>query len=249
MPLKLSNRMSLYAQSIMGWATFPLWGGGIIAAMRLFKRYQIDGLAEVRHRFDEIRRSAKGPILLCVNHLTKIDSVVLNWALASVSSYMRDFRRFSWNMPERARYHGHPVLRMLCYLGQCIPVDRGGSREAVKQSLEKVSFLLRRGHMVTLFPEGSRSRSGRVDTEGFSYGPGRLIRQLEPCTALCVYLRGHNQVDATSLPPRGAKFYLQMDAFQPTSAQNGLRATRDIAAQIVHKLSQMEQAYFAARGQ
>ncbi len=248
MQLRFIDRMALGIQHLTGWASFPIWGGGLIGAMRLIKRYEIEDLQEVRRRFEEIRRTAGGPLLLCVNHLTKIDSVILNWGLASVSAYMRDFRRFSWNIPERARYYYHPLLRMICYLGQCVPVDRGGSREAVRKSMAKVNFLLRRGYPVTVFPEGTRSRTGRVETKDFSYGPGRLLRQIDRCTALCVYLRGHNQATATTLPPRGARFYLKMEVLRPESRHTGLRATRDYASQIVEKLCQMESAYLACRG-
>jgi len=247
--LSFLDRMTLSVQNWIGWASFPIWGGGVIGAMRLIKHYEIEDLQDVRRRYEEIRRSAGGPLLLCVNHLTKIDSAVLNWGLASVGAYMGDFRRFSWNIPERARYYYHPLLRMICYLGQCVPVDRGGSREAVRKSMAKVTYLLRRGYPVTVFPEGARSRSGRMETKEFSYGPGRLLRQIDRCSALCVYLRGHNQEVATTLPPRGAKFYLKMELLSPESRHTGLRATRDYAAQIVEKLRQMESAYFACRGQ
>jgi 1-acyl-sn-glycerol-3-phosphate acyltransferase len=248
MTLSWREKSILRIQNWIGWLSFPIWGSAVIAVMRWQFGYRVDNLMEVRKRFEQITQSATGPVLLCVNHLTKFDSVILNWSLASVWSYFVDFDKFSWNMPERKRYRGHPLYHPLCYLGQCFPIERGGSRDSVKKSMDKVKYLLGKGHIVTLFPEGRRSETGRIDTEGYSYGAGRLISQLENCTAVCVYLRGHNQTGSSSFPPRGARFQVKLDAFQPTSVHKGLRASRDIATQVIEKMNQMETAYFAACG-
>ena len=51
-----------------------------------------------------------------------------------------------------------------------------------------------------IFPEGTRSRTGRIDTENFSYGAGRLIEHIPECQVLCIYLRGDKQNTYSSIP-------------------------------------------------
>jgi len=249
MELKTREKIALQLQNMVGWMTFPVWGSFLIALMRFVRRYKVNELRKIRRRYKELKRAANGPILICSNHLTKIDSAILNWSFASVWSYMRSFKIFSWNLPERANFYRNIFLRFICYLGNCVPIDRGGSREAVKKSLDKIAYLLQKGHVVTVFPEGGRSRSGRVDDSGFSYGVGRLVNKVQNCKVLCVYMRGHNQDSYSGIPRKGAKFFLDMELIEPKSPNSGLRATRDYAAQIIEKLKQMETAYFATLGQ
>ena len=246
MELKFIEKLSLKVQYLIGWFTFPFWGTFLIGLLRFVGRYKVQQIREVRRRFKQLKRSAEGPILVCSNHLTKIDAVILNWSLASIWAYMRSFKIFSWNLPERSNFQQSYILRIICYLGSCVPIDRGGSRDAVKKSLDKVTYLLKKGHTVTIFPEGTRSRTGRINLDGLTYGVGRLVNKVKGCNVLCVYLRSHNQENYSDIPDRGAHFYLNMELIQPKSPHSGLRATRDIANQVIEKLVLMEHAYFAA---
>ena len=249
MNLRLREKLGLRIQHLAGWMTFPFWGTTIIALLRFVGRYKVSEIQDIRRRFKALKKSVQGPILVCSNHLTMIDSAILNWSFASVWSYMRSFKVFSWNLPERANFYHNYVTRLLCYLASCIPIDRGGNRDAVKKSLEKATYLLKKGHTVTVFPEGGRSRSGRLSKEQFTYGVGRLVNKVKDCNVLCVYLRGHNQDSYSNIPRRGARFHLSMQLIKPDSVHSGLRATRDVADQIFEQLTQMEQAYFASAGQ
>jgi len=245
MELKFKEKLFLKIQYLIGWFTFPVWGTFSILILRFVGKYKVQQIREIRKRFKHLKRNVKGTILVCSNHLTKIDSLILNWSLASVWAYMRSFKIFSWNMPERANFKNSYFLRLMCYLGSCVPIDRGGSRDAVNKSLDKVTYLLRKGHLVTIFPEGTRSRTGRINMEGLTYGVGRLVNKVKDCSVLCVYLRSHNQDNYSDIPQRGAQFSLNMELIKPETQYSGLRATRDIATQIVEKLVLMEHAYFA----
>jgi len=249
MDLKFKEKLALKIQYLVGWVTFPVWGTFLIGLMRFVGKYRIQQMREIRRHYKQLKKTVGGPILVCSNHLTKIDSVILNWSLASTWSYMRSFKIFSWNLPERANFYQNYILRLLCYLGSCVPIDRGGNREAVKKSLDKVTYLLTKGHTVTIFPEGGRSRTGRIDLERFTYGVGRLVTKVKDCHVLCVYMRGHNQEQYSNIPERGARFYLDMQLIKPHSNHSGLRATKDVANQIIQKLVHMEQAYFATARQ
>jgi 1-acyl-sn-glycerol-3-phosphate acyltransferase len=94
-------------------------------------------------------------------------------------------------------------------------VDRGGSREKMKRVLEQCVYLLGHGHTIMIFPEGGRSRTGRVDRNNFSYGVGRFIQEVENCKVLCIYLRGDRQHKYSLIPAWGDSFDAQVEVLEP----------------------------------
>jgi len=83
-----------------------------------------------------------------------------------------------------------------------------------------------------IFPEGRRSRTGRVDRESFSYGVGRFIKNVENCRIMCMYLRGDKQEKYSAIPAWGEKFSVQIEIFQPKRAEGSeLRMQREYSRQ------------------
>ena len=96
------------------------------------------------------RLPAEGPALLCPNHISFLDSVFLmlsvprNISFVGKAEYMD-----SWKTK-----HLFPALGM-------IPIDRaGGSKSMV--ALGEAVEVLRRGELFGIFPEGTRSRNGKL---------------------------------------------------------------------------------------
>jgi hypothetical protein len=129
-----------------------------------------------------------------------------------------------------------------------VSVPRGGDRREVAEVLERLAHLLRSGETVLIFPEGGRSRSGRVDTGATADGVGRLVKDVEGCRVLCVYLRGDAQRTWSNLPATDDTFVVATRLVEPRTGLRGPRASRDLATQIVRQLAEMEDEYFAARG-
>jgi hypothetical protein len=98
-----------------------------------------------------------------------------------------------------------------------------------------------------VFPEGGRSRSGRVDVEAAAYGVGRIVNALPGCRVLCVYLRGETQETFSDLPSRGERFHISVACIEPKSDRAGLRGSLDVARQITTRLAEMERSYFDGR--
>ena len=113
--------------------------------------------------------------------------------------------------------------------------------------LRHVQHLLTRGDTALIFAEGGRSRTGRVQVDTVAHGMGRIASSVAGCRALCVYLRGDRQRSWSALPVIGDSFYVDIDMFQPTSEQKGMRRSRDYARQIASRLARMEEKYFARR--
>ena len=209
--------------------------------------YRIRNVRELRRQCAAEFARHKGPWLVSANHLTMIDSFLLSYAAFSFGRHFTQYKKLPWNLPERRNFQSNIFLAVLCYLSKCIPVDRGGSREKMKQVLETCIYLLRHGHSIMIFPEGGRSRTGRVDKENFSYGVGRFVQDVEDCNVMCIYLRGDKQHKYSLIPAWGDTFYAQMEVLKPVPvAQEGLRAQRLYAAQIIDRLAKMEETYFAS---
>jgi hypothetical protein len=203
--------------------------------------FRIEAGEEIRRRYRQIA-DEPGPILICANHLTMIDSFLIGWALGHPLYYVRRFSRLPWNVPERSIFASNLPLRLFAYVFKCIPVVRGGRRVEVAKSLARVVHTLRRGETTLLFPEGGRSRSGRVELENAAPGVGRIFRAVPGCRVLCVYLRGRRQTSFSAVPARRDRFQVAMRLMEPKTEDTGLRASREVARQITATLIEMEQA-------
>lgn len=217
--------------------------------VRLFG-YKVRELKKIRRECSRLFKEHRGPWIICANHLTNIDSVILEYAMAPMVTYMLNFELLPWNLPERANFQRSIFSTFMCYVTKCIPVSRGGDREEMKRVLEKCVYVLRRKQPLLIFPEGGRSRTGKVDVQGFSYGVGRFISTEEDCRVLCIYLRGDRQDKYSLIPRLGERFTMLIDVLVPQKTElTGLRAQRYYAEQIIKRLAQMEDSYFAARRQ
>ncbi len=216
--------------------------------MRLL-RYRIRGLREIRRRWSGLRGEHPGPWLLCANHLTLIDSLVVSYALFSLTDHVGRFRAVPWNLPEEKNFGGSRLLAAICYLAKCIPVQRGGDRGDVRAVLEKCLCLLRGGRSILIFPEGGRSRSGRVEPARVSYGVGRLLAESAETRVLCLYVRGDGQDSWSDYPRFGDRFTVRMEVLIPREDGEGLRRQRAFARQIIETLARMEEEALGVRGE
>ncbi len=226
----------------------PFWILGGAFLLVVVMGYRIRNAREVRARFRKLIRGDRRPLLICANHLTMIDSALVAWALGGSWWYLVNFSRMPWNLPEQANFSQNPLNRIVVWLVKCIPVSRGGRRDQVSGTLEKVKYVLSRGETALVFPEGGRSRTGRVQPESATYGVGRILDTVPDCRTICVYLRGDLQETWSTIPKRGDRFTADFREVAPESEHpSGLRRARDLSLQIVGTLVEMEEEYFARR--
>ncbi|MFW7380557.1 MAG: lysophospholipid acyltransferase family protein [Oligoflexus sp.] len=211
-------------------------------------RYRCCNLQEIRDAVRKLEQeNLQRPILICANHLTMIDSLLIIWFLYDFPTYLKTFRRFPWNVPELQNFGKNPLLRLMCYLGKCIYVERSGSLETKKLTLSKLAYLLDEGESLCIFPEGGRSRTGRINRDGAVYGVGQLIQTHPQIKVWCLYMRGLGQEQYSFFPKRGESFHLSLEMIEPQTTHTGRRADRDLTMQVMDQLVKMEDAFWHDR--
>ncbi len=246
-PLPAGVHRKLVLQREISRLLSPLAVSVIEIALRYVLRYRIDNLRSFRREYRRVCLKQDGPLMICANHLTMIDSLVIAWALGSPWWYFRHFRTLPWNIPERSIFAATRFKRMVIYAMKCLPVERGGNRLEVTEVLSCLSNVVSNHEVVLIFPEAGRSRTGRVEPDSAASGVGRIYRSVPHCRVICVYLRGDHQDSYSNMPVRGERFRGSVSVIEPKTNYRGLRASRDIARQIAHRLANMEQEYFNGR--
>lgn len=150
-------------------------------------------------------------------------------------------------MPEAKNFAASPLQRIASYVMKCIPITRGGDRAEVARVLGEFAYVVRQGDAGLVFPEGGRSRTGRIDLEAAATGVGRIVSSIPGCRVLCIYLRSENQDSFSDMPPFGDTFRVELRLIEPKSERRGLRASRDIARAILGELAEMENRWFDDR--
>jgi 1-acyl-sn-glycerol-3-phosphate acyltransferase len=238
------DERTLALQRRVSFLFFPIVAPIALFWARVIKRLSVRDADAVRARFRKLVEAEPGPILICSNHLTLLDTIIIVWALAPLHHYLSHYAHFPWSVPERANFSRTWFWRVTSFLGKCVYVTRGGPREEVKRTLGQIAYLLRSGELVSIFPEGGRSRTARVDTENFTYGVGQIVQAVPEARVLCVYLRGRMQEGYTDYPHTGDEYVVDLEMLHPITSSTGLRGARDLATQIIRKLAEMEARYF-----
>ncbi|MEU8589275.1 lysophospholipid acyltransferase family protein [Streptomyces sp. NPDC048664] len=96
-----------------------------------------------------------GPVILAANHLSFIDSVVIPLVAPRPVAFLAKDEYF-----RRRGLKGRLLRAAFTALG-AVPVERGGHR-AARQALETARQVLAQGKAFGIYPEGSRSRDGRL---------------------------------------------------------------------------------------
>lgn len=130
---------------------YPIARAIVRPSMRAMWRINVTGL----HHVPE-----EGPAIFCPNHISFVDSLVLPCVLPRQISYVGKAEYMdSW----KTKYV-FPAVGM-------IPIDRGGG-SASQRALDTAARILERGELFGIYPEGTRSRDGKLH-RGHT-GPARL---------------------------------------------------------------------------
>jgi long-chain acyl-CoA synthetase len=141
------------------------------AVMLLFGSYYpttIEGLENV---------PAEGSCIIVANHTSHLDGLLL---LSSLKKREKDVLFLA------ARdyfFSGQKLGAFAAYILPIIPLDREGNIGALRQNLRQLNTSRRSGRIIVMFPEGTRSRDGRLQPfrGGFGYIALHLDVPVVPC--------------------------------------------------------------------
>ncbi|ACY95792.1 MULTISPECIES: lysophospholipid acyltransferase family protein [Thermomonospora] len=114
--------------------------------LRLLFRPKVEGLENV---------PAYGPLIIASNHLSFIDSFIIPLSIPRPVTYIAKAEYF-----EQPGLKGRFIRWFLTTLGH-MPIQRG-ARRAAMGALEQALKVLENGGAFAIYPEGTRSRDGRL---------------------------------------------------------------------------------------
>ena len=231
-------------QRLCGALLFLPFGLAVEALLRFWGGFKITNLAEVRRQFGKLARGCS-PIVICANHLTYLDSALISHALAPSWWYALHFQKLPWNLPAGDHFKKGIFNRLVAFWFKCIFIHRDGSKGHKAAVLAAVRELAAEGEPVTIFPEGRRSRVGRIDRQNVKYGVGKLLSGLESPVVLCLYVRGDRQREYSRVPPRHSRFHVGWSVLKPLVPGRPEDAQRELTGQVVSELSRLEAEHFA----
>lgn len=237
--------VSIWLQTAVCWCVLLPLGSFLIFLMKYVKGYEVENLTEIRRQFKKIWRQKKTPVIICANHLTFIDSALIIWALGSIFWYAQNYRAFTWNLPAGDFFKKKIRYRLALYLTKCIFLHRNGSPIHKNAVLNLCRYLLLKGNIVLIFPEGRRSRSGVFDEKRLCLGVGKIITSLENVQVLCVYLRSPQQQTFSNYPPKHSCFKLKMKMVAPSVIEASKKqASIAIVREIGVTIKNLENEFF-----
>jgi len=198
----------------------------VSAMIRRLWEFTIEGIENV---------PAEGPVLLTPNHLAFIDSpFVMGLNGRRTLAVGKGDYMDSWKTKFTL-----PAMGM-------VPIDRGGG-EAAAMTLNRVAGFLRAGNAFLIYPEGTRSRDGRLHRG--RTGAVRLAMRTN-ATIVPVGLLGTDVIQPidTIIPKFGLqctiRFGEPIDVMARSGGQNNRRVLRSITDELMYEISELsEQVY------
>ncbi|MBC8278929.1 MAG: 1-acyl-sn-glycerol-3-phosphate acyltransferase [FCB group bacterium] len=155
--------------------------------MKIFTKTRIIG----KEKLDQ----AKLPFLFVSNHVSMLDDMFIG-SLLFAPRGMFNYKFMPYHTPEQQNFYKGPVMSWIMEHLKCIPLTRGKglNQPGVNEVIER----LKDGGTVHIYPEGTRTRSGRLGAA--KPGVGKIAYESK-CAAVPCY---HHGID--KILPIGRKF-------------------------------------------
>lgn len=233
-----------WIQRTLDWICFLPVCGPLILIFKWGLQIRVADLKSWRARYKELTKDPS-PLIICSNHLTYIDSIILIYAFGHHLWYWLHFRRLTWNTPG-ANYRSNKLFRFVFFFAKCLTIDRSGTRAHKMGVLSVVRDLLKKGEVLTIFPEGRRSKTGFFDDSKLAYGVGKIASELPSCRILCIHMRSPTQSQASGFPKKGSLFHLsgELLSYGPGELSAMKDPTTVVTLEIAKRIKKLEAAYF-----
>jgi 1-acyl-sn-glycerol-3-phosphate acyltransferase len=145
------------SQLDLPWARRPEAGAVREALMTFVLKPLMDYYTTRRASGGERLANVKGPVILVANHTSHMDTPVI---LAALPWTLR--RRTAVAAATDYFYRNKLVASLVSLIFNTVPVDRTGGAGLSKPGVSHLDRLLDQGWSLLLYPEGTRSRQGRL---------------------------------------------------------------------------------------
>lgn len=142
--------------------------------LRIFNKVHVIGRKRLRR--------IEPPYLFVSNHLTMFDDFFLG-ALLFLPFASRGLKYFPWHTPEEQNFFLGPIVTFFMKKVQCVPLTRGHG--LFQPGMTRLKELLEDEHVVHIYPEGTRSRTGEIGRG--KPGVGRLAYQVRVKVVPCYH--------------------------------------------------------------
>jgi 1-acyl-sn-glycerol-3-phosphate acyltransferase len=128
-----------------------------------------------------------------------------------------------------------PILGKAMRMGQFVPVERGGKREAAQASVTAAAEALQSGLHIMVFPEGTRSRDGRL--QAFKKGPFYLAMETKvPVVPIAISGTQKMMKKGSSAISPGVARVQFLPAIEPTAFESREELLRAVRGEIADAL-------------
>jgi 1-acyl-sn-glycerol-3-phosphate acyltransferase len=171
----------------------------------------------------------RGPAVLCPNHLSFFDSVVMMFGLDRPVHFIgKSDYLDSWK-----------TRRLFPAMGM-IPIDREGGAKAML-ALDAAADVLRGGALLVVYPEGTRSRDGHLH-RGY-IGAARLALTVG-CPIIPVGIRGTHQIQRPGARLPSARLACSIALGSPlvttdVEPNNRRSAARAVTNQLMERIAEL----------
>lgn len=239
MELSFWERFKIKAHEIFSLMVLPLILLLLFPFLFVFMGYRVRNLKKMQEDYARlVKERHTKPTLICFNHLTYIDSLLFAICIMPFWKMFFNYSLLPWHVLELTK------APYLCPLFKALPVRRMGDKKKTKLVLARMKYMIEKGNLVVIFPEGTRSSTGRVNMDRFQYGVGDVLREVSNPQVLCVYLRADKQVEKSIFFPKGSTIDVSLKLIEPRTELLGMRASRDLATQVMETINEMEKKYF-----
>jgi len=145
----------------------------------------------------------KTPFILCSNHNSHMDTPVLMLATGL------PFKSFGMVAAKDYFFDNRLRKAIVNAIMNLIPIDRKVSRESLSNNIAACkNFVENRGHHLIIYPEGTRSLSGEI--QSFKRGPAMIASELA-MPLVPVYIDGtYQSLGKGSFFPKLGKIYVRI---------------------------------------
>jgi len=192
-------------------------GRGFVGLLvRLFTKMKITGMENI---------PSGGNILFLSNHISALDVLVIPWAI--YLKYPEELLR----QAGKEELFDIPVVGWILSKWRGFPIKRGG---ADRKSIRMIEEYIKEGKVI-LYPEGTRSRDGRLMRGNRMVG--RIVRNTTP-TVVPVSIKGTDRVIPVgkTIPRPGTKVELRFGAPMDLSDEYAIANTKEASQQIIDRV-------------